>query len=214
MKTMRYFFNLFPYFVVMAICFLSSCIYANTQASAAMQLSRLLNTFTTFQAQFTQETRDANQQLLQKSRGTVQLMRPGNFRWETQKPSHQIVITNGKTLWIYDVDLQEVSVQSVDKGPMTPAQLLSTHVNALLKKFIVREIPTKNAQVFHLIPKKLNQQFRSVSIAFVSDKLHSMQIQNNLAQTTEFVFSHSVVNAHLSSTLFNFKAPKGVDVLQ
>lgn len=189
-------------------------IFAKSQPLAANQLSQLLNHFTTFQADFMQKTFSYNRQLLQKSDGSVEIMRPGNFRWTTQKPTRQLVITNGKTLWIYDVDLQQVTTQPVDQGPMSPAKLLSGQTITLLKQFDVHMIPHKSAVVFQLIPKQSNQQFRSISMAFVNNQLHSMQIQNNLEQTTIFTFSNVKINSRLSSSQFNFKAPKGVDVLR
>ncbi|OGT41507.1 MAG: outer membrane lipoprotein carrier protein LolA [Gammaproteobacteria bacterium RIFCSPHIGHO2_12_FULL_40_19] len=196
------------------IIFISDTIFAATQLSAIAKLSGLLNQFSTFQAQFKQKTTDAENNVLQESAGKMMLVRPGRFRWETNNPTHQIVITDGKTLWVYDVDLKQATKQAIQNSAINPAKLLSGDTNTLLKQFDVHMVPHQNILVFHLIPKRQNQQFRSVSLAFTHDKLTGMQIENNLEQTSQFQFSDIMLNSHLSPSLFKFKAPTGVDVIQ
>jgi len=192
----------------------SISIFAQSPISAASKLADLLNQFTTFEANFTQTTTDTQQQVMQRSNGRMMMERPGHFRWETQSPSHQIVITSGKKLWVYDVDLKQATEQSITNSPINPAKLLSGNTDDLLKQFTVHMIPHHNLIVFQLIPKQTNQQFRSVAMAFAHDKLQSMQIQNNSEQTTTFNFSDVKLNAQLSPDLFEFKATSGVDVLK
>ena len=200
-------------FLFIAMLFFSISVFASTQSIAAEKLSELLNGFTTFQANFTQVTQDGQLEVLQKSSGNMMLMRPGYFRWETQHPDHQIVITNGNTLWIYDVDLQQATKQSIKNTPMNPAKLLSGKVDLLLKQFSVTMIPHSKILVFQLTPKNPKQQFRSIAIAFKHDKLYRIQIRTNLEQTSTFTFSHIKMNKKLSPALFEFKAPSSVDVL-
>src|SRR3990167_7309636 len=95
------------------ILFFSRSLFAATPAS---QLSQYLNHFTTFQADFNQNTVSQSHRAMQSSNGKMMLMRPGRFRWDTQNPSHQIVVTNGKTLWIYDIDLKQVTKQSLSQS--------------------------------------------------------------------------------------------------
>lgn len=196
------------------ILFSCAPIFASIQQSAAEKLSDLLNQFTTFQAQFTQETTNAQQQILERSSGVMMMERPNRFRFETNNPTHQIVLTDGHNLWVYDVDLQQATKQSISNSPINPAQLLSGNVNHLLKQFHVHMILHHTILVFELIPRKPNQAFRSIAMAFSHEKLQRMQIENNLEQTTVFDFSHIKLNAHLSPSLFEFKAPSGVDVLR
>ena len=193
--------------------FISQAIFANPSLSAAAKLSGLLNQFSTFQAQFKQKTIDPENNILQTSDGKMMLVRPGRFRWETNNPTHQIVITDGKVLWVYDIDLKQATEQKIQNSAINPAKLLSGDTHALLNNFDVRMIPHQNVLVFQLMPKKPNQQFRSVSMSFVNDKLSAMQIENSLQQTTTFSFSNVKLNENLSPSLFKFKAPNGVDVL-
>src|SRR3990167_1363509 len=183
-------------FMLIINLFLCHTILADTLSSAD-QLTRLLDQFTTLQAQFTQTTTDLNQNVLQMSRGNVMLERPGRFRWDTLQPSHQIVITNGNVLWIYDVDLKQATKQSIENMPMNPAKLLSGHVATLLKQFSIHMIPHQNIMVFQLIPKKPNRAFRSIALAFSHEKLQSRQIENTMEQTTRFNFSNVRLNDSL-----------------
>lgn len=201
-------------FTFLFLLFFSSVIFANSQQTAANKLSELLDQFTTFQSDFTQKTTDIQQQTLQRSNGLVMIERPGCFRWETKNPSHQIVITNGKKLWVYDVDLKQATEQSIANSTMNPAKLLSGNIDDLLNQFTVRMIPHKNIVVFQLIPKQPNQQFQSIAMAFSHDKLTSMQIENNMQQTTVFDFADIKLNTYFPSSLFEFTAPSGVNVMQ
>ena len=157
---------------------------------------------------------NAQQQILQKSNGYVMLKRPGQFRWETKKPMHQVIITNGKKLWVYDFDLKQATEQSVEHDQMNPAKFLSGNVHDMLEQFNVVMIPHHGILVFQLTPKKLNQSFRTIGIAFRYEKLISMQIQENSEQSTRFDFFDSKLNPHLPDSLFEFTAPAGVDVLR
>ena len=189
-------------------------VFAKTQLNSAAELATLLNQFTTLQTHFTQKTLNAQQIVLQTSSGTMLLKRPGHFRWETLSPSHQIVITDGNTVWIYDVDLQQATTQSLKNMPISPAKLLSGNVNALLKAFSVHAVSHQDITTFQLKPLKKNNAFDSVLLIFSHNQLISMQIKNNMNQTTVFNFSHIVLNPNLSSSLFQFRAPTDVDVLR
>lgn len=192
----------------------SAANFAAEKSTQALQLAHLLDSMHSLEANFSEVTIDSNQVLLQKSEGEVMLKRPGKFRWETKNPTHQIVLTNGNTLWVYDVDLAQVTRQSLNNLPTNPAQFLSGDVDTLLKKFSVRIIPHKQILVFQLIPKQKNKQFTSVVFSFQHDELHSMQIETTLNQVSTFTFSNIKMNPSLPDSLFNFKAPKGVDVLR
>ncbi len=203
--------KIIKYYLALLIIFFSQSLFAQTAAS---QLSQYLNHFTTFQADFNQNTVSQSHRAMQSSNGKMMLMRPGRFRWDTQNPSHQIVVTNGKTLWIYDIDLKQVTKQSLSQSGADPAQLLSGNVNHILAQFNVMILKQANHTIsFQLKPKKLSQQFKSVLMMFENNQLTELQVVNSLNQITIFKFSHIILNASLSPNLFNFKAPAGVDVL-
>ena len=184
---------------------------ANT---AAVELSQLLGAYKTYQASFKQVTYMGKRGRSQKSSGRVMMMRPGKFRWETNSPTKQIVIANGNTLWIYDVELQQATREKLtSQGGVNPAALLTGDVSTLMKNFSVKKIKRKTAGWFQLTPKSSNNSFTLVQMQFSKGCLVSIWVKNNLGQTTRFHFYHIRLNAPLSSKLFIFKPPPGVDVL-
>lgn len=215
-KQKRHFFMKNFKFIFFILLFTCASVFADSMQTAGQQLSHLLNSFTTFQATFLQTTIDQQSQILQHSSGTMMMMRPNHFRFETQKPEHQIVVTDGKTMWIYDVDLQQVTKQSIQKGPINPAKLLSGNVSDLVKQFNVSEQMQKEAEAtaFILTPKQPNPDFKSIQIIFHNNQLTRMKIVGSMRQTSIFDFTHIIINAHLSPTLFQLNTPKNVDVLQ
>lgn len=183
---------------------------ATTNNLASTKLNQLLSQFTTLKANFAQTTSG----LKQRSVGTVMIMRPGRFRWEIQKPMHQIIIANGNQLWIYDVSLKQATHQSLQQSTFTPAKLLSGNISKVLKHFTINMTGSSHDLIFQLLPHHPNQQARSILLKFSHDKLQSITIRTGLNQTTVFQFSHVQLNTHLSSDLFQFRAPPGVDVMQ
>ncbi|MBW5802324.1 outer membrane lipoprotein chaperone LolA [Coxiella endosymbiont of Ornithodoros amblus] len=188
----------------------------SAQSDATAQLSQLLSNFLTYQAKFNQITFDNQDQVIQQSHGRVMIMRPGCFRWETDSPTKQIIITNGKTLWVYDVDLSQATQQPLAKETnINPAALLSGSVKDLKQKFTITVSSTPDTATFQLVPhlgKSLN--FNWIRLKFLKKQLTEMTVLNNLDERGIFQFSQIKVNAPLSSTLFAFKPSRGIDVLK
>ncbi|WP_264769745.1 outer membrane lipoprotein chaperone LolA [Coxiella burnetii] len=188
----------------------------SAQSDATTQLSQLLSNFRTYQANFNQITFDGQDRVIQQSHGRVMIMRPGRFRWETDSPTKQIIITNGKTLWVYDVDLSQATQQPLaQKTNINPASLLSGSVKDLKQKFTITISPTSDAATFQLVPhlgKSLN--FNWIRLKFSKKQLTEMTVLNNLDERSIFQFSQIKVNAPLSSTLFEFKPSRGIDVVK
>ena len=192
-------------------------ISAFAKTSAVSQLSALLNRYTTYQANFKQTTYSQEGHATQKSSGRVMMMRPGKFRWETKKPLQQIVIANGRTLWIYDVALEQATKQTLSrkKGVVDPAMLLTGKVSAIMQRFTVTRLTRRDSGFwFQLKPRKKNAPFQLVQMQFKRARLTQIRIKNNLGQTSIFTFTNIRLNRRLNPNLFYFKAPRGVDVLQ
>jgi len=186
------------------------------------ELARLLGNIQTYQANFQQDVKDMQGEVIQHSTGHVDLQRPGKLRWHTQKPNNQIIIADGKKIWIYDVDLDQVSVKPVDqncnfktsisasqKACVTPIGLLTGDAATLLKNY---EIKKKNNR-FTLTQDDSKAPFQSVELSFDKALLTSMRLIDNLGQTTEILFSKSTLNKTLQAELFTFTPPEGVDVI-
>ena len=200
--------------ILLIMLLLSTTLFASAPITPAAELAKLLNSFSTLAANFSEVTTDASRQVLQKSKGLMMIMKPNYFRFETEKPTHQIVITDGKILWVYDVDLKQATRQKIENLPINPAKILSGNVSNLLQKFTVHVRPDQDMLTFQLTPKKPSQAFQSVLLVFHHQELESMQVRASLGQVSTFNFSHLVMNPRLSRALFHFKPPVGVDILK
>lgn len=202
------------FFLTIALLFMVTLAFGATDP-VVDELNTLLNAYQTYQANFTQETYMEGGGPAQKSSGRVMMMRPGKFRWETNQPTQQIVIANGDTLWIYDVDLQQATRQTIaTQGGVNPAALLTGDVPTLIKQFAITKIKRQGAVWFQLTPKSTDNSFTLVQMQFRQGELVNIRVKNNLGQTSRFHFTGVRLNAHLNPKLFIFTPPKGVDVLK
>jgi outer membrane lipoprotein carrier protein len=184
-------------------------------ATADQTLASLLKKYNAYAASFKQTTFDSSNMIINSSSGNFMFQRPGKFRWHTLKPSEQIIIANNDTLWIYDVDLQQVTKRKINKqAAFNPAELLTGKISILQKNFNIKAHTNNGRLIFQLTPKNKQVNFQQVNLEFDQGLLMTMQVVNNLGQTSVFTFTQIQLNPKLNSSLFDFKAPKGVDVLQ
>jgi outer membrane lipoprotein carrier protein len=196
------------------ILFLGSYSYAEDSD----KLTKLLLNIQTLQADFVQTIKDQKGKVLQQAQGHMALSRPGKFRWEVTSPNAQLVIANGSRLWIYDVDLEQVTIRNLSKATgQTPALLLSDSNLTLSKDFIVKQVanPVQLAGyvIFRLTPKDSNNLFESLKFTFIKNKIHEMQLQDKMGHTTLVTFQNVDIDKILQNSLFTLIPPKGVDVI-
>jgi outer membrane lipoprotein carrier protein len=198
---------------ITAIFFISffSCAHANP---ASDTLTQLLNNTRTMQADFTEVVKDTKGKTLNRSQGKMSLERPGKFRWDVIKPNPQLIVTNGKKIWIYDADLEQVTIRYLSKEPgEAPALLLSNANETLTKDFSVDTSNQTNTQWFSLRPKDKNSMFEFIKLGFQNQQITEMQLKDHLGHVTLIQFNRVVINNNLSPALFNFKVPAKVDVI-
>jgi chaperone LolA len=179
-----------------------------------MQLDKYLAEFTTLEASFSQELADEKGAVRQRSQGKVYLERPGKFRWEYQKPYEQLIVADGKKVWIYDQDLEQVTVKPLQAAiGNTPALLLGGQVN-IEKEFTISEDGQKEGlQWLTLKPRQSENQYSDIRLGFEGSALRRMDLHDNFGQTTRIRFAGEERNKKLAPALFEFKPPAGVDVM-
>jgi outer membrane lipoprotein carrier protein len=168
----------------------------------------------TLQANFIQTVVDANGKEMQKSSGTVILHRPGRFRWDYQQPYEQLIVGNGTKVWLYDVDLEQVTVKPQDAAlGNTPALLLSDVVD-IDENFITRELETSGElKWLELVPKNQQNNFERIRLAFSQRELERMEFVDAFEQVTRITFTSIQRNSSIDLELFEFTPPAGVDVI-
>jgi len=188
--------------------------------SDAEQLSELLRAFKTLQGDFTQTVSDVDGQVDDPSAGKFSLQKPNLIRWETLQPFPQLLVGNNETLWLYDPELEQVTVRKVDQSQQSPIQLLSGDLSTLEQKFtIAMGVATgaSKAPVDHksfvITPKEEGSLFEKLELQFKQQTLSVMKIYDSLGQITRITINNVKVNQPLAGDLFEFIAPAEADVL-
>lgn len=205
----------------MLIALLSSCIaHAHTPVSndeGYASLEKFLNGLQSLQSDFTQTVQDSHDQVVEKSTGTLAIKRPGKFRWDYAKPHEQTIVCDSKRIWLYDPELEQVTIRNVDQTISgTPAMLLSGEGanNNLKTSFNIENAQRhEDMLIINLSPKRNDADFKLVQLALRGVDLVAMSLTDKLGQTTLVEFKQFKRNAVLSDANFAFVAPKGVDVI-
>ena len=168
----------------------------------------------TLQADFDQQVTDGNNLLLQSSQGHMWIKRPGLFRWNYETPYRQQLVADGKHLWSYDEDLEQVTVQkATDVLTSTPAMLLSGE-QPLEKVFNIEESGTEGKeQHVSLVPKSDDSNVIRIHLYFSGKVLTRIRAEDNFGNTTTFSFSAFERNPKLDKAIFTFTPPAGADVV-
>ncbi|NNG13360.1 MAG: outer membrane lipoprotein chaperone LolA [Halobacteria archaeon] len=169
---------------------------------------------TSLQAGFHQKVVDADNILQQVSDGQMWIQRPGKFRWDYETPYRQQIVSDGKRLWSYDEDLEQVTVQPIDKVlSATPAMLLSG-LQPVEEVFEMKAVPAAEGLLHvHLQPKSDDSNINEIHLYFVNDALTRIQALDGFGNTTIFDFTGLLRNTELETRQFNFEPPPGVDVV-
>lgn len=185
-------------------------------ASPSQALTDLLGQISVMRASFIQTVYDNRGKAVQQSYGKMALSRPGKFRWEVLRPMPQIIIANNTRLWIYDPDLQQVTIRSLKEAAGDTPALLLSHPGAVLDHdYVVRSIQKKSSplQWYSLTPKNPDNMFESVEMGFQNTQIKEMRLTDHIGHTTRIEFQRIEVNPSLPSSLFSFIPPKNVDVI-
>jgi outer membrane lipoprotein carrier protein len=165
-------------------------------------------------ANFHQVVTDRQGRKVQEVDGQMQLLRPNKFRWDYQKPYEQQIISDGKQVWLYDVELAQVTVRALNQTiGSSPAALLAGGA-AIDKTFKLMNAPGNDAlEWVNAIPNDKESGFDKILMGFNGNKIQELSLVDSFGHTTKIVFTQVEVNPALEDKNFLFKAPKGVDVV-
>ena len=195
-------------FVVLAL----APLFAN--ASSIDMLRSFVQQTHSAKAHFKQTVYNKNARALQEASGTMEFLRPGKFRWVYEKPYEQLIVGDGVKLWVYDVELSQVTVKKLDQAiGSSPAALLAGS-NEIEKFFNLKDIGTKEGlEWLEATPKGKESSFENIRMGFRQSNLELMELRDNFGQTTVIRFSQIERNPSLAADQFRFVPPKGVDVI-
>ena len=188
---------------------------AQAASDAADRLSQYLEKAQTMTARFSQLTLDGSGTRLQETAGNLSLKRPGLFRWHTDSPMEQLLVSDGQKVWLYDPDLEQVTIQKLDQRlTQTPALLLSGDVSKIEDSFTITYKQSGNVTDFVLKPKTSDTLFDSLRLSFRGNVINDMQLIDSVGQRTNILFFNVKMNEPVNASEFVFAIPKGADVIQ
>jgi outer membrane lipoprotein carrier protein len=184
------------------------------QADPVARLKAFYASTPVMKAQFKQTIVDKSGHKLQEVTGLMQLQRPGKFRWDYKTPYVQLIVGDGHKVWMYDPDLNQVTVRTLDKIlGASPAALLAGNLD-VEKIFVLKDVGRQDdLEWVQATPKDKDGGFDHVLLGFRGDQLAEMELHDNFSQTTVIEFTTLERNPKLSAKAFQFVPPPGADVV-
>lgn len=192
------------------------------QASGLTALEAFMQNAQAGRADFTQEVtappKDGQAARTKKSSGQFEFQRPGKFKFAYTKPFAQTIVADGKTLWLYDVDLNQITQRAQAQAlGSTPAAILASAANlkALQADFDLSALPDEGGlQWVQAKPKTRDGQLQSVRVGFAGEQLAALEILDSFGQRSMLRFTQMQTSASLPAATFQFVPPAGADVLK
>jgi outer membrane lipoprotein carrier protein len=188
---------------------------APARAGAVAALREFLVQTKTARGEFTQQVTRGQAQAAPPSSGTFFFERPGKFRWIYAKPYEQVLVADGERLFLYDKDLNQVTVKKVAAAlPASPASILFGG-NEFERDFVVTDAGTRDGiEWLKAVPRAKDSQFERIEIGFRDGAPVAMVLADSFGQVSRLAFSRFERNARLDAQLFRFVPPAGADVLE
>lgn len=202
--------------------FLIAACAISARAGGLDSLESFVKTVKTGKAEFTQVvTAPAKEGQVARSKtssGSFEFARPSRFKFVYKKPFEQTIVADGQTLWLYDVDLNQVTARKQAQAlGSTPAALIAAapDLKSLQADFALADAPDKDGlQWVQGTPKNKDSQLQLVRVGFKQEQLAVLEIQDSFGQRSVLSFTGFQSNAALDAAAFQFKPPAGADVVR
>jgi outer membrane lipoprotein carrier protein len=201
---------------VLAMLSLGAAVCAAPAAApnARARLDAFAHGLHSLKGHFQQTLIDANGQRGRTSSGTVALKAPNLFRWQTTAPGKQLIVADGKHVWMYEPDLEQVTVRNQNTAEAHSPLTVITDVKRMDQDFTVSELGMRDGLTWlRLTPKKPRANFHYAELGFDSHGLRAMRFKDQLDNVTRMRFSDWQRNVKLPPSTFTFTPPKGADVI-
>jgi outer membrane lipoprotein carrier protein len=198
--------------LVSLVCLITATASAADGARARMEaFSKGLHSVA---ASFSQSVTDANGHRGDESRGTLALEAPRQFRWETTTPYQQTIVADGAKVWVYEPDLEQVSVRNQSSEEAHSPLTVLTDLSQLDSQFKPTEAGEHDGLVWLKLTSKAKEpEFEYAELGFDASTLQRMRFKDQLGNTTEIRFDDWKRNPPMAAGTFKFTPPKGVDVV-
>ena len=202
-----------PLALVATVCCLLGMQEARAEPARDL-LAGFLRDVDTVDARFSQSLTDADGVLTEAAAGRFWLSRPGRFRWSYTAPYEREVVSDGQRVWIYDPELEQVTVREIgDSLGSTPAGLLAGSESALDNLNIIALDRDGTLEWVQVLPTDGQSEFAAVSLGFDQANLVELEFVDRLDQRTRIIFEELVLNEPVDEAQFIFQAPAGADII-
>ncbi len=197
---------------VLALCLVTAALPAG--ATSLERFQAFIRTTQSARADFEQKVYDRNKKLVQDSKGSFAFLRPGKFRWAFSKPYSQLIVGDGEKVWVYDQDLNQVTVRKLTSAlGSTPAALISGSAD-IEQAFTFSDTGESDGlQWLDAKPRQADAGFERIRMGFGLAGIDAMELVDQFGQTTVLRFSNLQRNPKLEPGTFRFSPPKGADLL-
>ena len=202
--------------VVMIVALGASANGAEMAAKDAGQqlVEDFITDVTTFSGRFEQSRIDARGDIVETTSGTLEIQRPGQFRWSYIEPYEQVLVADGLNIWSYDVDLAQVTVKpQAEALSNTPALLLGGSADAMQQFVHEGSYDKEQTTWVRMSPRNTESGFLRVEMGFMNGELSRMVFFDNLDQTTVVALHEVQVNLPNDADRFQFDVPDDADVV-
>jgi outer membrane lipoprotein carrier protein len=187
---------------------------AGANASGLDALRNFIAATASAQGEFEQKVYDRKRRLTQEASGSLAFLRPGRFRWTYDQPYAQVIVGDGAKVWVYDQDLNQVTVRRLDRAlGSTPAALLAGSKEIELAFKLIDRGEKDGLEWVEAQPREKESNFETIRMGFGFSGLQIMELADNFGQITVLKFTALRRNPKLDAALFKFTPPKGADVI-
>lgn len=180
---------------------------------AASRLKTALKNMDNLTAEFKQTLRDEDLKIVAQSRGTLALQRPGKFAWTYIDPFEQRIVADGRELWIYDVELEQVTVKPMDSGLSSAPIMILMKQSGIEEQFTISEVGQRKFLYWiELAPRATDLEYTHIYIGLEDGNVRAMELRDQFGQSTQIVFENLRVGVIHDPATFKFDPPPGVDV--
>jgi len=188
---------------------------AQNKNKARQQLNDFFTKVQSLQGSFNQQVISKKGKIIQNSTGLLYLYRPGKFRWVYKTPEPQVLVGDGKNIWLYDADLEQVTIKPMNRTISGAPIAILMRKQSPDSQFVVQEITTHVAGLnwFRLTPRKKSRDFQLLEIGLDRNgAMRQMNMFDKLGQKT-ILRLNIKTNIPINGNIFTFKIPSGVDVI-
>ena len=200
------------YLILLTVLF-GSLSFAALADDPELRLKAALKNMDNLSAEFKQTLLDEDKQVIQQSRGTVALQRPGKFAWIYTEPFEQRIVADGSELWIYDVELDQVTVKPIDESISNAPIMILMKESDVSQQFSISEVGQRKFLYWvELEPHAGDLEYTHIYIGMDDDGVRAMELRDQFGQSTQIVFDNLRVGVVHNPATFKFVPPEGVDV--